>query len=349
MNSNVVKTETEAQHLLRTLVENLPGDFGQVARDVLTLELPATEIASRGADPISWAPRILALCCQAYNQPTCMAVPVGACLQLLGIVSSILDVVQDGHWTTLNAYSKSLPDPNTQAKVKAAIISNVGVTFIGLAWQALLEYGPHYGIPAARLVEIGQLITSRWSTICQAQHQDLTAGRTTITLAEYDRIIEGKAGAIGGVVCEAGAILVGEKELQRRHLWRALGLERTVAYQLVDDYKDLETDLATGQQLSHPILYGLEVADPPQRQALLELLKRARATEVNNDASQAARSELIAILSDLGAKPYAESYILLRLRQADEALTMLALPSAIHQELGRWVANVLPQNPCIKE
>ncbi len=35
----VAETETATRFLLRTLVENLPGDFGQLAREVLHREL----------------------------------------------------------------------------------------------------------------------------------------------------------------------------------------------------------------------------------------------------------------------------------------------------------------------
>jgi geranylgeranyl pyrophosphate synthase len=347
MITDITSVEMEARHLLHSLVETLPGRLGQVAHDVLCAELPTPETATLGADPLAWAPRILALCCEAYNQPIRMAIPVGASLELLGIVSSVLDAVQDGHWTVLNTYSPTLADPHTSASVKAAVITNVGMSFIGLAGEALLEHGPRYGIAPATLVSIGQVIVGRWATICAAQHADLTVGRTPITLAEYDRIVEGKAGAIGGVVCEAGAILAGAAE--QRHLWRALGTARTVAHQLVDDYKDLATDLATGQQLSHPILYGLEVADPHQRQALLALLKRARSDEESSGANQDALDELTTILSDLGAKPYAESCILQQLQQARDAIIALAVPAQIHQELEQWVASVLPRNADLKE
>lgn len=347
MNADILRVEAEARRLLHTLTENLPGDFGQVVRAVMSRELPDTDGASLAADPLSWAPRVLALCCQAYNQPVSRALPIGACLELLGVVSSVLDVVQDGHWDLLNAYGRSFTDGNAGAgsqMAKAAVISNVGVGFIGLAWQALLEHGPNYGIDPATVVEIGRLIASRWAVICQAQHQDLTIGRTTITLAEYDQIIEGKAGEIGGVVCEAGAILAGETQQERRQLWQTLGRERTIAHQLVDDYKDLGADLAHGQQISHPILYGLEVAEPEQRQMLRALLKRACSTTDSPATTQTAHTELLATLSELGARPYAESVILLHLGKAKQALAELALPAEIANELEQWLASVVAQD-----
>jgi hypothetical protein len=66
-------------------------------------------------------------------------------------------------------------------------------------------------------------------------------------------------------------------------------------------------------------------------------------------ARQDALDEIITILSDLGAKPYAESCILEQLQQARDALTALALPAPIHQELEQWVASVLPRNGDMKE
>jgi geranylgeranyl pyrophosphate synthase len=309
--------------------------------------MPASPTVVGGSDPLAWAPRMLALCCDAYDQPIRMAIPVGASLQLLGIVSSVLDAVQDGHWTVLNTYSAAPAGTSCTASVKAAIITNVGMSFTGRAWQALLGHGPQYGIVPATLVRIGQVIVDSWATICAAQHADLTVGRTPIPLAEYDRIVAGKAGAIGGVVGEAGAVLAGAPE--QWHLWRTLGAARTIAHQLIDDYKDLAADLVAGQQLSHPILYGLEAADPHQRQALLALIARARATEESSMARQDALDEIITILSDLGAKPYAESCILEQLQEARAALAGLALPAPIHQEIEEWVASVLPRNGDMKE
>jgi geranylgeranyl pyrophosphate synthase len=276
-----------------------------------------------------------------------MAIPVGASLELFGIVSSVLDAVQDGHWSVLNTYSPALTGTVTPGPVKAALITNVGISFIGLAWQALLGHGPRYGIAAATLMRIGQVIVDSWTTICAAQHADLTVGRAPIPLGEYDRIIAGKAGAIGGVVGEAGAILADAPE--QRHLWRTLGVARTIAHQLIDDYKDLTEDLVGGQQLSHPIHHGLEVANPDQRHVLLALLQRVGAEHESMEARQDAVDDLITILDDLGAKPYAESCILAQLQEARDALTALALPAPIHQELEQWVASVLPRNGDMKE
>jgi hypothetical protein len=346
MIADITGVETEARQLLRGLVETLPDELGPLARDVLAAEMPMSPKAG-GSDPLAWAPRLLALCCDAYDQPIQMAIPVGASLELLGIVSSVLDAVQDGHWSVLNTYSAVLASTPTPAPVKAALVTNVGMSFIGLAWQALLGHGPRFGIAAATLMDIGQVIVDSWATICAAQHADLTVGRAPIPLAEYDRIIAGKAGAIGGVVGEAGAILAGAPE--QRHLWRTLGTARTVAHQLIDDYKDLAADLTTGQQLSHPILYGLEVADPDQRQVLLALIQRASAAHEGTLACEAAMDDITTMLGDLGAKLYAESCILPQLQEARDALTALALPAPIHQDLEQWVAGVLPRNGDTKE
>src|SRR5439155_3275095 len=50
--------------------------------------------------PLWWAPGLLAVCCRAYKQPAERAVPVGACLQLLGAAAGVLDSAQD-HETDL--------------------------------------------------------------------------------------------------------------------------------------------------------------------------------------------------------------------------------------------------------
>jgi len=267
---------------------------------------------------------------------------------LLGIVSSALDAVQDGHDDLIDTYDQASVPGSTAGEnreLRVALVSNVGVTVIGLAWRALLEHGPEYGVPASVVAEIGQLIARRWIAVCHAQHLDLTVGRSPeITLDVYDQIVAGKAGEIGGTACEAAAILAGVPA--QRDLWRTLGKERTIAQQLCDDHIDLEEDLATGQQVSHPVLYGLSVPDLEQRQAVLKLLGRAGGKD---DAAAAARKELIHLLEDLGAGYYTLACLGLHRRRALEALDGLALPFPINAWLEQWVLHTAPTHKGVKE
>ena len=270
---SLASIEVEAQSLLQSLTDALPGDFGRLTASMIgaaSTEATAADISTdkreAPADPIWWAPQVLALCCQVHGRPVQMAVPVGACFRLLGIVSAALDAVEDGHDDLTAAYLQdgATPAPATPASaLKSAVISNAGTALIGIAWQALLEHGPRFGLTSEATLQIGRLITEQWGTICHAQHLDLTHGRSpSLTLDDYDRIIAGKAGAIGGTATAAGALLVGVPE--QKELWYALGAERTIAQQLCDDYVDLANDVRDGHQIGQALVYALSVSNPTQ-------------------------------------------------------------------------------------
>jgi geranylgeranyl pyrophosphate synthase len=344
----LAEIETATQVLLRNLIDELPGELGCVARSIigtsdrsawLHSSTPGTSDDHASSSPIPWASDVLALCCIAYGRPPALAVPVAACLELLGIVSSVLDTAQDNHHDRITEYAGYLPGRDSyNQQVKTAVVSNAGVALIGLAWKALLVHGPRYGVALPTTLEIGQMLADRWASICHAQHQDLTVGRATnLSLEEYEQIVAGKAGEIGGTACQAGAILAGAHKQQG--LWHTLGTERTVAQQIGDDYKDLEHDLATGQQVSQAMLYGLTVADEHQRAILVNLHAETRR---DGPDGISARRDLIQQLEELGAVHYGMACLSVHRQQALAALQALALPSSIHEWLQRWVLDSAP-------
>jgi hypothetical protein len=346
--------DVAADDLLLELAESLSDDLRRIAKLMLggalwTDRYPrplagitgATPTREAAASPLRWAPRILALCCQAYGQPQEVAIPVGACFEILGVVSSALDAVQDRHQDLLSAYSPDLPRPNLSRREMSrhlAVVSNAGTALIGLAWRALLDYGGRYGLDPARAITIGQLIANDWGTVCSAQHLDLTRGRSLdITLEEYDQVLLGKAGAIGGCACEAAALLSGAT--RHHNTWRLLGTERTLAQQLCDDFNDLEQDLASGQQLGQAVLYSLLVSDAAQRRDLLELLGQAEGGETS---ATAARQAIICRLDALGGVHYVLASLALRRQRALQAVRTLQLPGPYAAELRDWVLRVAP-------
>jgi geranylgeranyl pyrophosphate synthase len=263
-----------------------------------------------------------------------MAVPVGVCFELLGIVSVVLDAAEDAHEDVLQTYGALVPDepkaPRDQHQ-KMAVVVNAGVALIGLAWRALLTYGPQYGVPPTKILAIGALLTERWATICHAQHRDLTVGRSPdLSLDEYEQIVTGKAGEIGGVTTEAGAILAGVEA--HRPLWRTLGCERTIVQQLADDAKDLDQDLAGAQQLSQAVRYGLTVADPAQKRMLLELVRLSQRSNAPH-----ARRRLVQELEDLGAAHYVLVSLAIHRQRALDALDTLALPGSAQGWFQHWI------------
>lgn len=359
---DLIEVETAAGDLRNMLVGTLPGDLGRIARRVVGIgrvEVPAKvavpsspsphgsvasgeTLALTSANPIAWSPYALGLCCQTYGRPLDMAVPVGVCLELLGIVSAALDAAQDGHYYPAQMPGESTISHSNESRdhvLGAALLSNAGVALIGLAWQALFAYGPQYGVSSTKIVEIARLITDHWTPACHAQHLDLTVGRTLQpTLEEYEQIVAGKAGEIGGTACEAGAILA--DATPQRALWHTLGAERTIAQQLCDDAKDLERDLAQGHQISQAVRYGLAVADPAQRQALLALLEQARLP-----AGGAARQMLLQQLEELGAVHYVLVRLALHRQRALDALQALALPEANAAWFEQWILETTRVRP----
>jgi geranylgeranyl pyrophosphate synthase len=246
----------------------------------------------------------------------------------------VLDAAEDGHADQIGAFfadssatAESSPGKHTQL----ALTVNAGVALIGLAWEALLVHGPQYGLPPATLLALGQLLTTRWATICAAQQRDLTAGRTPdLPLEDYEQIITGKAGEIGGVTTEAGAILAGAERW--RGLWHTVGMERTILQQLADDAKDLAQDLAEGQQLSHAVRYGLAVANAPQKTQLLDLLR-----QVQDPPSPAARQRLVQLLEELGAVQYVLVQMEIHRQRALTALAALPLPETAATWFRAWI------------
>jgi len=349
----IEQAEYTARRLLYTLVCSLPHELGTLARAAVGIkaELESSLPADTGGvelappvfvGPVPWAAQLLALCCAAYDCPLEPSIPVAACLELLGIVSSALDSAQDNDQADLALYGCDLPEEHRyhhDVRHQAALVSNTGVALIGLAWNALLEHSSMYGVSDAVIIEIGRLLSRRWSDICYAQHRDLTAGRSVqITLDEYTEIVAGKAGIIGGTVCEVAAILV-SLSTEQRTLWYKLGFERTMAQQLGDDCHDLEADLANGQQISQAILYGLAVADTPTQVMLHTLLTQSQGT---TPTAAAARCTLITTVEALGATQYALVCQLLHRQHALEALAALELPDVARTWLRQWILDVSP-------
>jgi geranylgeranyl pyrophosphate synthase len=264
-----------------------------------------------------------------------MAVPVGVCFELLGIVSVVLDAAEDAHDDLLQAYgtvAADEPKGPLDKRQAMAVMINAGVALIGVAWQALLAYGPQYGVLPTSILAIGALLTDRWTTICHAQHQDLTAGRSPdLSLDDYEQIVAGKAGEIGGVTLEAGAILAGAEA--HRTQWRTLGIERTIMQQLADDAKDLDQDLAGAQQLSQAVRYGLTVSDPAQKRMLLDLVRLAQGSSAPH-----ARRRLVQELEELGAAHYVLVSLAIHRQRALDALYGLALSDTTRTWFQHWIA-----------
>lgn len=362
------RVEIEARRLISALAADVPGDLGRILTSMIGLRPVGQEnrSATTRIGPLWWAPAVLAICCRAYGRPCERAVPVGACLELLGVAAGSLDSAQDGEIKQMARHTGLGGErecgcvvdgvPKTDASVETnrmvAVTLNAAVALIGLMWRALFTYGPQYGVESSTLVEIGKLLADLSVRTCYGQHLDLTTRSTAqllsnpspevgLSLEEYERLASDKSGELGGVVCEAAAVLSGAEE--QRLLWRKLGTDWMTALQLKDDYVDLEDDLEAGR-IGHPVLYGLEVADPRQKGRILGLL---RAGQLPGPQATDARRELIALLEHMGTTHYTLAVLAVLRRQMLATLEALFLNLEEQEPLRDFVLYIVPEYECI--
>ena len=355
--------ENEAARLVGELAAAAPGDLKVVLANIVgqrPLEDAEQPVATGRLGPLWWAPGLLALCCRVYGQPAEKAIPMGACLRLLGAAAGVLDSAQDREDNSMRRYlgmngERSLagttgagannPD---EVDLIVALTMNAGIALIGLGWRALLENGPQYGVDASTLVETGRLLADLSMRMCYGQHVDLAARsgiqsspnlphQFPLTLEDYERVARDKSGELGGTVCEIAAVLAGAQE--HRLLWRKLGTDWMTALQLKDDYADLDEDLAAGR-LTHSVLYGLEVGDETQKDRILGLLSGARA---ETPQSSVARRELIALLEGMGGLHYTLAMLSVLRRQMLATLGLLSVGKEEHELLSSFILFVAPE------
>jgi geranylgeranyl pyrophosphate synthase len=234
-----------------------------------------------------------------------------------------------------------------EASEVVAVATNAAIALIGLVWQALLEYGPQYGLEAPTALKLGGLLADLSIQTCYGQHMDLTtrstapssilSGADTLTLDQYEDLASVKSGQLGGIVCEVAALLAGAE--QYRRIWRDLGTDCMTALQIKDDYTDLEEDLAAGR-ISHAVLFGLEVAVPVQAERIMVLLAAGRGSAP--DAVNA-RRELVTMLKVMGADHYVLALLAVLRRRMLATLSALALPPEEYESLSRFILSIAPE------
>ena len=129
--------------------------------------------------------------------------------------------------------------------------------------------------------EIYPIVADACRRTCDGELSQVTArGRLDLSLAEYERIIEGKTAALLEASCRIGAVLADQPEENVR-IFSRFGRDLGTAFQIYDDVLDLAgSDSETGktlgtdllnQKLTLPAIHFLQTAPPAERDALLAL------------------------------------------------------------------------------
>lgn len=131
--------------------------------------------------------------------------------------------------------------------------------------------------------EIYPIIAEACRRTCDGELFQVAArGRLDLSLAEYERIIEGKTAALLEASCRLGALLSGPSEENVR-VFSQFGRDLGTAFQIYDDVLDLAgSDSETGktlgtdllnQKLTLPAIHFLQTAPPAEKNALLALFE----------------------------------------------------------------------------
>ncbi|HEX7010859.1 MAG TPA: polyprenyl synthetase family protein [Phycisphaeraceae bacterium] len=169
--------------------------------------------------------------------------------------------------------------------------------------------------------DVSQIIARVTNTICEGELLQL-ANRNNWALDErtYFEIIRRKTACLSGVCCRLAA-MINEAEPATVAALDSYGEKLGVAFQIIDDLLDLTgeektvgktlgRDLEKGK-LTLPLIHCLATAAPDQRQALVSLLDRARASAGSAQPEPALHDRLAQIQEQLrrsGSVAYARQH-----------------------------------------
>jgi geranylgeranyl diphosphate synthase type I len=270
-------------------------------------------------------PMLTLLCCGASGGEWPIALPAAAAVELLHNFSLIHDDIEDndsmrrGRLTLWKVWG-----------IPQAI--NTGDALYTMAHTALNGLSA-YQVPPERVLAVRQRFDRACIALTQGQHLDLSfESRSSVTEAEYLRMISGKTAALIEAACGLGA-LIGNSPwpAQYEAFGRGLGL----AFQIQDDLLGIWGDpQVTGKpagndlrkhKKSLPVAYGLDRSE--------ELRRLYTQAEVDVAA-------VIAELDRVGARGYASQMATQQHRQALQALYATQQKNAATEAL-RELANQL--------
>jgi len=172
---------------------------------------------------------------------------------------------------------------------------------------------------------------------CVSQHLDLA--REPLSLEACHAALALRAGEPFALAARTGA-LVATDDPHFIALCHEFGYNLGVLWQLADDFDDLwhpqgPSDLALGKR-TLPVVYALTVTEPPQRERLQALLRRA--AHGDDEAEAMARH----LITAQGAPLYLMAQAQLHQRRAEAALRELGAPQVVRAHLQALLDQTMP-------
>lgn len=170
-------------------------------------------------------PVLTLLCCAASGGDWHTALPAAASVELLHNFSLIHDDIEDN-----DPVRRGRPTLWKQWGVAQAI--NTGDALYTIAHTTLNDLS-EYNVPAERILAARQRFDRACVALTQGQHLDLGfESRTSVTEAEYLRMIYGKTAALIEAACGLGALVNGSDLAPH---YEDFGRELGLAFQIQDD------------------------------------------------------------------------------------------------------------------
>jgi geranylgeranyl diphosphate synthase type I len=250
-------------------------------------------------------PTLTLLCCEAAGGEWHTALPAAAAVELLHNFSLIHDDIEDG-----DSMRRGRPTIWEVWGISQAI--NAGDALYTIAHTTLNGLTAQQ-VPPERVLAVRQRFDRACIALTQGQHLDLGfESRTSVSEAEYLRMISGKTAALIEAACGLGALITNsENSAQYEAFGRGLGL----AFQIQDDVLGIwgdpqVTGKPAGNDIRHrkkslPVAYGLDHSE--------ELRRLYPQAEVDV-------ATVIAELDRVGAREYAEQLAAQHHQQALDAL-----------------------------
>jgi geranylgeranyl diphosphate synthase type I len=274
-------------------------------------------------------PTLTLLCCEASGSDWHTALPAAAAVELLHNFSLIHDDIEDN-----DPVRRGRPTLWKVWGIPQAI--NAGDALYTMAHTTLNRLTA-YDVPAERVLAARQRFDRACIALTQGQHLDLGfEARSSVTEAEYLRMISGKTAALIEAACGLGA-LIGNSEFAAQY--EAFGRGLGLAFQIQDDLLGIwgdpeRTGKPAGNDLrnhkkSLPVAYGLDHSE--------ELHRLYAQSEVDVAAAMAE-------LDRVGARDYAEQLAAQHHRQALSALEATGQDNAAAEALRELANQLLKRN-----
>ena len=293
----LVSTLDEFEAFLEAVVDGAPDDAN---RALIRVHFGRDEPGSKRGKRMR--PRILLTVAESEGAEPRVAFGAAAALELLHNFSLIHDDMEDG-----DELRHGRPTLWSRFGIEAALVA--GNAMSALAYLTLIDGSPDLApeIVAAMLASL-QLAHYR---MCEGQAFDIGFERSSsVSFAEYLRMIEGKTAALLGASCELGAFAAGCSP-ERARAYGSVGRVYGLAFQVRDDALGTwglpaETGKPSGADIrrrkwSFPVAWALD--GPPS--AARTVIAEAYATIAPLDDPRAER--VIAALDSLGAREAADA------------------------------------------